>query len=92
MGPLMLRTEALAKTYAAGGWIRRTRAVVAAADVSLELRRGQAFSETDVVNRLNDLVEKNARHPAIKAWKHGDECVVKLRAEARERLGIPKDW
>ena len=41
--PVVLRTEALAKTYAAGGWIRRTRAVVAAEDVSLELRRGQTL-------------------------------------------------
>ena len=41
--PVVLRTEALAKTYAAGGWIRRTRPVVAAEDVSLALRRGQTL-------------------------------------------------
>ena len=43
-------------------------------------------------NHLNTLIETNAKHPAVKAWSHGEECVVKLRVEARERLAIPKDW
>ncbi len=41
--PVVLRTRALAKTYAATGWIHRHAAVHAAADVSLEIRRGQTL-------------------------------------------------
>jgi len=41
--PVVLRTRALAKTYAATGWLRQRDAVHAAADVSLEIRRGQTL-------------------------------------------------
>jgi peptide/nickel transport system ATP-binding protein len=41
--PVILATRALAKTYAAGGWFRKRAAVPAAADVSLEVRRGQTL-------------------------------------------------
>ena len=41
--PVILATRGLAKTYAAGGWFRKRGAVAAAADVSLEVRRGQTL-------------------------------------------------
>jgi len=41
--PLILATRGLAKTYAAGGRLRRRAAVAAAVDVSLEVRRGQTL-------------------------------------------------
>jgi peptide/nickel transport system ATP-binding protein len=41
--PVILATRGLAKTYAAGGWFRRRGAIDAAADVSLEVRRGQTL-------------------------------------------------
>ena len=41
--PVVLRTRALAKTYAASGWLHKHAAVHAAADVSLEIRRGQTL-------------------------------------------------
>jgi peptide/nickel transport system ATP-binding protein len=41
--PVILATRGLAKTYAAGGWFRKRAAVPAAADVSLEVRRGQTL-------------------------------------------------
>jgi peptide/nickel transport system ATP-binding protein len=41
--PVVLRTRALAKTYAATGWLHRRAAVHAAGDVSLEIRRGQTL-------------------------------------------------
>jgi len=41
--PVVLRTRALTKTYAASGWLHRRAAVSAAADVSLEIRRGQTL-------------------------------------------------
>ncbi len=41
--PVILATRGLAKTYAAGGWFRKRAAVAAAADVSLEVRRGQTL-------------------------------------------------
>jgi len=41
--PVILATRGLAKTYAATGWFRRRGAVEAAADVSLEVRRGQTL-------------------------------------------------
>ncbi len=41
--PVILATRGLSKTYAAGGWFRKRAAVAAAADVSLEVRRGQTL-------------------------------------------------
>ena len=41
--PVILATRGLAKTYVAGGWFRKRAAVAAAADVSLEVRRGQTL-------------------------------------------------
>ena len=41
--PVILATRGLAKTYAASGWFRRRGGVDAAADVSLEVRRGQTL-------------------------------------------------
>jgi peptide/nickel transport system ATP-binding protein len=41
--PVILATRGLTKTYAAGGWFRKRAAVPAAADVSLEVRRGQTL-------------------------------------------------
>jgi peptide/nickel transport system ATP-binding protein len=41
--PLVLRTRALAKTYAASGWLHKRAAVHAALKVSLEIRRGQTL-------------------------------------------------
>src|SRR5471030_2328167 len=41
--PVVLRTRALAKTYAASGWLHQHHAVHAAMDVSLEIRRGQTL-------------------------------------------------
>jgi len=40
---VILATRSLAKTYAAAGWFRKRAAVPAAADVSLEVRRGQTL-------------------------------------------------
>ena len=40
---VILATRGLAKTYAAAGWFRRRAGVPAAADVSLEVRRGQTL-------------------------------------------------
>ena len=43
-GPVVLATEVLSKTYAQGGWLGRRRAdVAAAADVTLEIRRGETL-------------------------------------------------
>jgi peptide/nickel transport system ATP-binding protein len=41
--PVVLRTRALAKTYAATGWLHPRGAVHAAMEVSLEIRRGQTL-------------------------------------------------
>jgi peptide/nickel transport system ATP-binding protein len=41
--PVVLRTRALAKTYAATGWLHKRAAVHAADGVSLEIRRGQTL-------------------------------------------------
>jgi peptide/nickel transport system ATP-binding protein len=41
--PVVLRTRALAKTYAATGWLHQRAAVHAALEVSLEIRRGQTL-------------------------------------------------
>jgi peptide/nickel transport system ATP-binding protein len=41
--PLVLETRKLAKTYVEGGWLGRRREVRAAADVDLELRKGQTL-------------------------------------------------
>ncbi|MCC6211437.1 MAG: ABC transporter ATP-binding protein [Burkholderiales bacterium] len=41
--PVVLRTRGLAKTYAERGWFGPARAVRAAEDVNLELRRGQTL-------------------------------------------------
>ena len=41
--PIVLKTVALAKTYASGGFLAKKREVYAAADVSFELRRGQTL-------------------------------------------------
>ena len=41
--PLVLETRKLAKTYAERGWLGRRREVRAAADVDLELRKGQTL-------------------------------------------------
>ena len=41
--PVVLRTRALGKTYAASGWLHQRAAVRAAEDVSLEIRRGQTL-------------------------------------------------
>jgi peptide/nickel transport system ATP-binding protein len=43
LAPVILATRGLSKTYAAGGWFRKRAAVAAAADVSLEVRRGQTL-------------------------------------------------
>jgi peptide/nickel transport system ATP-binding protein len=43
LAPVILATRGLSKTYAAGGWFRKRAAVAAAADVSLEERRGQTL-------------------------------------------------
>ena len=43
LAPVILETRGLSKTYAAGGWFRKRAAVAAAADVSLEVRRGQTL-------------------------------------------------
>ena len=43
LAPVVLATRGLSKTYAAGGWFRKRAAVAAAADVSLEVRRGQTL-------------------------------------------------
>jgi peptide/nickel transport system ATP-binding protein len=43
-GPIVLATEGLAKTYPRGGWLRRGRSdIVAAADVTLSIRRGETL-------------------------------------------------
>jgi peptide/nickel transport system ATP-binding protein len=43
-GPVVLATEGLSKTYARGGWLkRRGTDVAAAADVTLEIRRGETL-------------------------------------------------
>jgi peptide/nickel transport system ATP-binding protein len=41
--PLVLQTIGLAKTYRDGGWFARQRAVVAASEVNLEVRKGQTL-------------------------------------------------
>jgi peptide/nickel transport system ATP-binding protein len=41
--PVVLRTHGLSKTYRERGWLGHRRAVRAAADVSLELRKGQTL-------------------------------------------------
>jgi peptide/nickel transport system ATP-binding protein len=44
IGPTVLATEGLSKTYARGGWLKRRRDDVAAAvDVTLEIRRGETL-------------------------------------------------
>jgi peptide/nickel transport system ATP-binding protein len=44
VGPIVLATEGLSKTYARGGWLKRRRAdIAAAADVTLEIRRGETL-------------------------------------------------
>ena len=42
-GPIVLATEGLSKTYARGGWLKRRGDVAAAADVTLEIRRGETL-------------------------------------------------
>ncbi|MGH8850880.1 MAG: ABC transporter ATP-binding protein [Casimicrobiaceae bacterium] len=43
-GPIVLATEGLSKTYSRGGWLlRRGAGVTAAADVTLEVRRGETL-------------------------------------------------
>jgi peptide/nickel transport system ATP-binding protein len=43
-GPIVLATEGLAKTYSRGGWLKRRKAgVAAAADVTLEIHRGETL-------------------------------------------------
>jgi peptide/nickel transport system ATP-binding protein len=42
-GPIVLATEGLSKTYARGGWLSRQRGDIAAADVTLEIRRGETL-------------------------------------------------
>ena len=43
-GPIVLMTDRLSKTYARGGWLKRRGAdVAAAADVTLEIRRGETL-------------------------------------------------
>jgi peptide/nickel transport system ATP-binding protein len=43
-GPIVLATEGLAKIYPRGGWLRRGRSdIVAAADVTLSIRRGETL-------------------------------------------------
>jgi peptide/nickel transport system ATP-binding protein len=42
-GPAVLRTESLGKSYGETGWLRRGNAVDAAADVTLEIRRGRTL-------------------------------------------------
>ena len=41
--PAVLETRGLSKTYSGGAWLRRRRAVRAASDVSLSLRRGETL-------------------------------------------------
>ena len=41
--PAALETRGLSKTYSGGAWLRRRRAVRAASDVSLSLRRGETL-------------------------------------------------
>jgi peptide/nickel transport system ATP-binding protein len=41
--PLVLQTAGLSKTYRDGGWFAKKRAVVAASDVNLEVRKGQTL-------------------------------------------------
>jgi peptide/nickel transport system ATP-binding protein len=44
IGPIVLATEGLSKTYARGGWLKRRGAdVAAAAGVTLEIRRGETL-------------------------------------------------
>ena len=44
IGPIVLATEGLSKTYARGGWLKRRRGdIAAAADVTLEIRRGETL-------------------------------------------------
>ena len=44
IGPTVLATEGLSKTYARGGWLKRRRGdIAAAADVTLEIRRGETL-------------------------------------------------
>ena len=44
IGPVVLATEGLSKTYARGGWLKRRGAgVAAAAGVTLEIRRGETL-------------------------------------------------
>jgi peptide/nickel transport system ATP-binding protein len=41
--PRVLETKGLSKTYSGGGWLSRRRAVVAASDVTIEIRKGQTL-------------------------------------------------
>ena len=87
--PVVLRTRALAKTYAASGWLHKRAAVHAALDVSLEIRRGQTLGivgesgsgKSTVARCITRLID-----PSSGAILLGDDDIATMAAGKLRRL------
>ena len=87
--PVVLSTDKLAKTYVDKGWFKGTRVVQAAADISLELKRGQTLGlvgesgsgKSTVARCITRLID-----PSAGSIRLGDHEIATLSARALRPL------
>ena len=89
--PVALATRSLTKDYAGGGWFRKTRAVRAVDDVTIEVRRGETLGivgesgsgKSTIARCLLRLVDPSAGEVLLHGAEIGHLSARALRAQRR---------